>query len=311
MLAELPKIVLVLGKGGVGRSTVSAALAEDLARRGERVLIVEWTIAPAIAAWFGATEQGIDPVAVAPRLSVMSFRLDAVLRTYFVDHLRLGLFYRHIIDGPHVRAFIEAAPGLGELMFIGHLWWLAGLAEEEAGLAFDRLVVDAPATGHGASLLDLPSVMSSLGATGLLALEIRRITDLLADPAKLGALVVALPDELSATETLELVPRVTRDLGRPPIAAVVNRCVPPLGEGPSPPWLRALEDRLSPEAREGLDALASDLRGRARRAEDLRRALRGATRDGTFFLDEQLATSGATSPRDVVRALAEEIGAWR
>lgn len=310
MIGSLPEIILVLGKGGVGRSTLSASVACALADRGERVLIVEWTIAQAIAPWFGAKEAGVDPIEIAPRLSVMSYRLDAVLRTYFVDHLKLGLFYRHIVDGPHVRAFIEAAPGIAELMFVGHLWWLTTLAQQEAGLVFDRVVVDTPATGHGASLLDLPGTMASLGATGLLATEIGRVTAMLADPAKLGALVVALPDELSATETLELVPRVTRDLGRPPIAAIVNRCVPSLGEEPRPPWLREVSAQLSPVARDALEVLAGDLRGRARRAGELCRALDGATAHGTFLLDEQLATSGATSPREVVRALSAEVAKW-
>lgn len=310
MLAPLPRIVLVLGKGGVGRSAVSAALGSALCERGERVLIVEWTIAEAIAPWFGLPPVDVEPRAIAPRLSVMNYRLSAVLRTYFVDHLKLGLFYRHIIDGPHLRALIEAAPGFAELMFVGHLWWLTGLAEKEAGLAFDRVIVDAPATGHGASLLDLPATLASLGATGLLGMEIGRVTALLADPARTGALVVALPEELAVDETLELVPRVTRALGRPPIAAIVNRCVAPIaGTFARPPWVDALAARLSPIAREGLEVLEGDLRGRAARAEELVRALAGATEAGTFLLDEQLAMAGEASPRDVVRALAGEIGA--
>lgn len=310
MLAPLPRIVLVLGKGGVGRSAVSAALGSALSERGERVLIVEWTIAEAIAPWFGLPPVDVEPRAIAPRLSVMNYRLSAVLRTYFVDHLKLGLFYRHIIDGPHLRALIEAAPGFAELMFVGHLWWLTGLAEKEAGLAFDRVIVDAPATGHGASLLDLPATLASLGATGLLGMEIGRVTALLADPARTGALVVALPEELAVDETLELVPRVTRALGRPPIATIVNRCVAPIaGTFARPPWVDALAARLSPIAREGLEVLEGDLRGRAARAEELVRALAGATEAGTFLLDEQLAMAGEASPGDVVRALAVELGA--
>lgn len=310
MLAPLPRIVVVLGKGGVGRSTVSAALGSALCDRGERVVIVEWTIAEAIAPWFDHAPVDVDPREIAPRLSVMNYRLEAVLRTYFVDHLKLGLFYRHIVDGPHLRALIEAAPGFAELMFVGHLWWLTGLAEEEAGYAFDRVIVDAPATGHGASLLDLPATLASLGATGLLGMEIGRVTAMLADPARTGAIVVALPEELAKDETLELVPRVTRALGRRPIAAIVNRCVAPIaGTFARPPWVDALAARLSPVAREGLEVLQSDLRGRAARADELVRALAGATEAGTFLLDEQLALAGEASPRDVVRALAAELGA--
>lgn len=301
----LSRIVFVLGKGGVGRSTVSTALGLSLAERGERVLVLEWTVAEAIAPWFGLAPAGVQPVLVAPGLSVMNYRLDEALRAYFVDHLHLGAFYRHVVNGQHVRRLIEAAPGIAELLFLGQLWWLTTLAEAEAGLAFDRIVVDTPATGHGASLLDLPSTLSSMGASGLLGSELERVTTMMRDPAWTSALVVTLAEDLAMEETLELVPRATADLGRAPLAALVNRSVARLGfERAAPPWLAALEARLSPPARAGLGTVHAELEGRARCEQDLRAALEGKTQLGTFSLDEQLVMMGASSPRDVVHALA-------
>ncbi len=303
-----PRIVFVLGKGGVGRSSVAAALGVVAAGRGERALVVEWTLAEAIAPWFGAEPAGVTPREVAPGLAVMNYRLDAVLRQYFVDHLGLGLFYRRVVDGPAVRQLIEATPGIAEMMFVGHLWWLTTLAEAEAGLHFDRVIVDAPATGHGASLLDLPALLASLGAKGLLAVEIERVTSMMADPAQVGAVVVALPEELAIDETLELVPRLTRSLGRPPLAALVNRGVGALCSGEARPrWLDALGSRLSPDARQGLEVLHAELRTRARLEIELRQALAGATAHGTFLLEEQLGATGGSSPREVVGALARAL----
>jgi hypothetical protein len=310
VIAPLPRIVLVMGKGGVGRTTVAAALGRALGARGERVLVVEWTVAEAIAPWFGLPPAGVQPVEAAPRLSVMNYDLDDVLRMYFVDHLGLKRFYRHVIDGPYVRELVKAAPGFAELMFVGHLTWLTTQAEAEAGLAFERIVVDAPATGHGASLLDMPATLSSLGATGLLGSEIDSVSKMMADPERLGAIVVALPEELAAEETLELVPRVTRTLGRRPLAALVNRSVASfVGPDPRPPWLAPLCARLSPPAREGLSVLHGELAGRARLAGDLARALVGATEHGAFLLDDQILAGGEASPRAVVEALAAPIGA--
>ncbi len=310
-IGSLPRILFVLGKGGVGRSTVAAAFGLLLAGRGERVLVVEWTIAEAIAPWFGAAPVDVEPREVAPGLSVMNFELDAVLRRYFVDHLRLGLFYRRVIDGPHVRQLIRAAPGIAELMFIGHLWWLTTLAEAEAGLRFDRVIVDAPATGHGASLLELPAFLASLGASGLLALEVERVVTMMADPARVGALVVTLPEEVIITETLELVPRLTRALGRPPLAAIVNRAVEGLvAVDERPQWLETLAARLSPDAYRGLEALYAELHARARLGGELTQVLAGATLYGTFHLEEQLAVTGDGSPRDVVRALTKALAAY-
>jgi anion-transporting ArsA/GET3 family ATPase len=297
--------VFVLGKGGVGRSTVAAALGVLASERGERALVVEWTLAEAIAPWFGDAPAGTTPREVAPGLSVMNFRLDEVLRQYFVDHLGLGLFYRRVVDGPHVRQLVEAAPGIAELMFVGHLWWLTTLAEAEAGLRFDRVIVDAPATGHGASLFDLPSLLASLGASGLLAVEVERVVTMMADPRRVGALVVTLPEELAADETLELVPQLSHALGRRPLLCVVNRSVGSLiGADARAPWLDAVGARLSPAAREGLEVLHAELCTRARLGAELERTLVDATEHGTLALEEHLAVEGGSSPIEVVRAAA-------
>ena len=307
----LSRIVFVLGKGGVGRSTVSTALGLMLAERGERVLVLEWAVAEAIAPWFGvAPPTGLQPVLVAPGLSVTNYHLDDAMRAYFVNHLKLGMFYRHVVNGPALRRLIEVAPGVAELLFLGQLWWLTTLAEKEAGLQFDRIVVDAPATGHGASLLDLPSTLASMGASGLLGGEIERVVGMMRDPAWTGALVVSLAEELAMEETLELVPRATVDLGRAPIAAFVNRSVAGLGLlDANPPWLAPLEARLSTAAREGLATIHAELRGRARCESKLRAALQGKTQRGTFSLDEQLVALGPSSPRDVAYALAPALRA--
>jgi hypothetical protein len=305
----LPRIIFVLGKGGVGRSTVSAALGLSRAARGERVLVLEWSVTEAMAPWFGRAEAGIDPVLLAPGLSVANYRLDAALRAYFVDHLRLGLFYRHIIDGPHIRRLIQAAPGIAELLFLGQLWWLTSLAEKEAGLAFDRIIVDAPATGHGASILELPATLATLGATGLLALEIGRVRSMMGDPAWTGTAVVALPDELSVEETCELVPRTTTNLGRRPLAAFVNRSASRFAAGTGALVAVEAARPLSPAARASLATLEAELRSRVSFERELRASLDGATDRGVLALDEQLAVSSHAAPLDVVRALAGPVGA--
>jgi hypothetical protein len=307
--AVWPRIVFVLGKGGVGRSTVAAALGTCFAGRGEKVLIVEWTVAEAIAPWFGLPPAGYDVCEVAPRLAVTNFRLDLALRDYFVGHLGLDLLYRRVISGKHVRRLIEAAPGISELLFLGELFWLTTLAEAEAGLHFDRIVVDAPATGHGASLLDLPATIRTIGTSGLLALETRRVVKMMSDPEQVGVVVVALPEELAVEETLELIPRAYRDLARPPIAAVVNRSVARfVTPGSLPIAAGAIASSLTPGAREGLEVLYESLVRRAEIEGSLRRSLEGSTVLGTCALEEQLAVSDDVSPAAVVRALSSSLG---
>lgn len=305
-----PRILFVLGKGGVGRSTVSTALALALARRGERTLVFEWTIAEPIAPWFGLPAAGPTPVEVSPGVSVATYRLDEALRAYFVDHLHLARFHRYIIDGPHVRRLVEAAPGFSELLFLGTLWWLSTVAGDEAGLRFDRIVVDAPATGHGASLLDMPETLLGMGASGLLGMEIDRVVGMMRDPAWSGAAIVATPEDLALDETAELLPRAARAMGRPPIAAFINRAVARVVDDlEQPAWKDELDAQLSPRAREGMSTLWSELRARTRCEVRLRELLSGETQRGSFVLDDQLLASGTSAPREVVLALTEAAGA--
>jgi anion-transporting ArsA/GET3 family ATPase len=305
MLPRLPRILFVLGKGGVGRSTVSAALAMALRRRGARTLVFEWTLSEAIAPWYGLAAAGIDPIEVEPGLAVANFCLEDSLRAYFVGHLGLGAFYRHVVNGRSMRRLVEAAPGIAEMMFLGHLCWLTTLAEKEVGLAFDRIVVDAPATGHGVSLLELPATLASMHASGLLGKEVGRVLEMMGDRRWTGALVVTTPEELATEETLELVPRATRSLGRPLVAALVNRSARSVLSDDAPPaWLDACGAALSPPARAGLAIVRAELRSRLGFERELRTKLAGATERGVIALDEQLGLAPEVSSRAVASALA-------
>jgi hypothetical protein len=308
-LPRLPRVTFVLGKGGVGRSTVAAALGLTLASRGERTCVFGWTVSDPIGPWFGVPPTTLMPTEVAPRLHVGNYRLDDTLELYFVRHLHLPRFYEHVIRGDYVRRLIAAAPGLAEVYFVGHLWWLTTLAGKEANLHFDRVVVDAPATGHGASLFDLPSLLSSLHASGLLALEAERVRAMMSDPDWTGALVVALPDELSVDETLELVPRLRERMSRPPLAVLINRTVPHVGTGGAS-VRDALDGRVSAVSLDALATLGEELGARARFEATLRARVRGACDVEPLGLREQLLNPGAHEPLDIVRALAAEVRPW-
>jgi anion-transporting ArsA/GET3 family ATPase len=195
------------------------------------------------------------------------------------------------------------------MMFLGHVCWLTTLAEKEAGLRFDRVLVDAPATGHGASLLDVPATLASVHASGLMGSEMTGVSRMMQDPRWTGAIAVALPEELAVDETLELVPRATRSLGRPLLAVVVNRSTARLvTDDAAPAWLSALRERAPVDLVEGLERIHAELRGRLRYERRLRRALEGVTQRGVVALDEQLALGIEGSPRAVAQALATSLG---
>jgi anion-transporting ArsA/GET3 family ATPase len=305
-----PRVVFVLGKGGVGRSTVATALATSLARGGERVLVFEWALTETIGPWFGQDPVGIEPREVAPGVSVANFTLDESLRAYFVDHLKMGMFYRTLVHAGPVRHLVEAAPGIAEMMFLGHICWLTTQAGDEAGLRFDRVVVDAPATGHGSSLLDLPTTLGAVHAAGLLGSELARVAEMMRDPTWTGALAVSLPAPLAVDETLELVPRATASLARPLLAVLINRSTSRfIADDPTPAWLKALRARGSPAA-EALEAIHAELHARVGFEQHLRAALGGKTQHGLFALDERLASGLDASPSAIVAALSRTLDPW-
>ena len=111
-IKSLPPLLFILGKGGVGRSTVAVAMASALARQGKKVLVVQWSLEDSISKWFGKPAAGHNESEVAKNLYVMNFSADQAIREYFVDHLKMKLIYKLVIENKHVQHLIQAAPGL-------------------------------------------------------------------------------------------------------------------------------------------------------------------------------------------------------
>ena len=272
------RLIFVFGKGGVGRTTVSTALGLARAARGEKTLLVQWAIQDSISPLLGAEPCEHRHVEVRENLYVMNFSGPEALREYFVEHLGMKLFYKMIIENNQVRRLIHAAPGLEELFFFGRLFWLVELARDERNIYFDRIIVDAPATGHGSALFGIVGTVSKFDFEGPLVNETRRVTNLILDADKTGALLVTLPEELPVDETLEFLPVLERDLQRPPLALIMNRSLIRSAEqslrGPDgvhafstpdgePDWFRHFSNELqSMEARAGANALLADLQRR-------------------------------------------------
>ena len=222
---QIPKLLFVLGKGGVGRTSVATSLALSFAARCNKTLLVQWSLSDAISGLFQKPQCGHSEVEIAPYLHVMNFSPEEAIREYFVDHLGLKLLYNLVIENRHVQRLINAAPGVQELFFLGRLFWLVSLAQKERGWSYDHVIVDTQATGHGVSLFTIAPTVAGFGMTGPLAAECERVSQMLANPEVVGTVVSTLAEELPVEETLEFIPKLTTDLGRPPLLAVVNRSI--------------------------------------------------------------------------------------
>lgn len=290
------KLLFVLGKGGVGRSTVSAALAELYAARNESVLIVQWTVHDAISPQFALPPRlSHESKQLRPGIWVMNFEAEEAMREYFVDHLKLKMLHSVVIENRHVQRLVQAAPGLQELFFLGRLFWLVHLAQQERGTSFDRIIVDAPAMGHGVSLFRISATVASMGMAGPLAVECERVTGMLYDESTVGTIVVTIPEELPVEETLEFLPQIETELGRPPLFVVLNRCF--VEEFPQQE-LDGLVTRIqSPAAQEACKTLASDLRKRGLFAAELSAALDKSRTSLLRVLDAHLLFDHLTPDR--------------
>lgn len=221
------RLVFFLGKGGVGRTTLATAFAQACASKGEKTLIVQWALHDGISQLFAKSLAGHDSSPLETNLWTMNFSSDEAIREYFVDHLKMKLVFNLVIENKHVQRLIHAAPGVQELFFLGRLFWLVCLSEEIRGTRFDRVIVDTQATGHGVSLFTVAPTIAQFGLTGPLAAECERVARMLADPNLVGTALVTLPEELPVEETLEFLPRLSSDLGRPPNILFLNRSLTP------------------------------------------------------------------------------------
>lgn len=217
------KLIFITGKGGVGRTTIASSLGLSFAENGENTLLVQWSFQDFISPLWNLEPCGHRHQELQKNLHVMNFDPSEAMKEYFVDHLNMKLLYTLVLQNKQVQKLIQSAPGLEELFFVGRLFWLCELAEQEKGLKFDRVVVDAPATGHGAALFGIAKTISAFEMTGPLVDETRRVSALLEDPSKTTIVTVSLPEELPVEETLEVLPRYKVEPGHMPSALVVNR----------------------------------------------------------------------------------------
>src|SRR6478752_7986015 len=176
------RLLFFTGKGGVGKSTVTAATALLAAEHGKRVLLVEVDAKGNLTALFEHPPVGFEPRQVYPGVYAMQMNTEASLREYLKVQARVPVLGRL---GPLARAFdfvANAAPGVKEILTVGKVCW--ELRESLQGRAhWDLIVVDAAATGHVVAQLDAPRAIRELVQAGPVRGQTEWMVDLLSDPA--------------------------------------------------------------------------------------------------------------------------------
>ena len=286
------RLLIVTGKGGTGKTTVAAALACRAAGSGRRVLLVETgrdDQAPAI----------IGPAPAEARPECLRIEPFEALSEYLGLQIGVPAVARRVLANEGFQQLLEAAPGWRELITLGKIWHLEQseaprVRGADARPTWDLIIVDAPATGHGLTFLDVPRIAQAAVRAGPLRRHAGWVEELVRDEARTLLLPVALGEELPVRETLELVARLRESQGVPIDRIVLNAFV----DAPCPA-VPDLGERLRALAHPGAAALAH-----AVVAEDARHAMHRAA-------EATLADGSALPVVRLPRAEGRLVGAER
>jgi anion-transporting ArsA/GET3 family ATPase len=307
------KLLFVTGKGGVGKTTIAAALALLGSQHGKKTLACEIDAKGNMADFFETVPTGYQPREVQPNLFAMSMDTEESLDEYLRLQLRLPALAR---IGPLARAFefvATAAPGVREILTVGKPVW-----EVREG-NYDLVVVDAPASGHIVSQLAAPQAINELVQVGLVRQQTGWLLEVLGNPAVTGLVIVTTPEEMPVNETIELAGRVEDETDVDLAAIVVNRVLPELfgrqeemvfEELREPAVVRSLSEAAGGSAEPVLEA--------ARLAVTMRRTGAGHLQRLRSLVDPALPllyvpylfarTHGLRATRQIAEALSAELG---
>jgi anion-transporting ArsA/GET3 family ATPase len=219
------RLLVVVGKGGVGKTTVACGLALTASKLGKKTLLAEVDGAGRAAALLGVTPAPSgEAKAVRPSLSVMSVEGATALQEYLEIIVPVKRVLKAVFESRIYRYFVAAAPGLKELMTIGKIWYEAERVDKETGQrCWDLVILDAPATGHSLQYLGMPRAAHEVFRAGLVGRESQRLIDLLTDRRRTAVNLVATAEEMPVNETVEMYQKLRDELKIPLGAVFANR----------------------------------------------------------------------------------------
>jgi anion-transporting ArsA/GET3 family ATPase len=263
------RFLFVTGKGGVGKTTVCAALALAMAGRGKRVLVAMCGPHERLSALLGRPPIGHDIAEVGERVWATKIEPERAVQEYGEMVLKVRAVARAVFENRYTAGFFRAVPGLYDWAMLGKAWFHTTETLPDRSPRFDVVLFDAPSTGHGLDMLRVPKVILEVAPPGILRRDAERAWELFHDPKKSGVVVVTIPEEMPTTETIELVRTMKGELELPVPELVVNAVLPPIFEEAEREALVAEEDllevgRVLPDA--GERALGAAARRSAREA---------------------------------------------
>src|SRR5580692_11232179 len=305
------RVVFVAGKGGTGRSTMTAALALLGARAGKRVLAIDVDAKGDLAAALGSPPAGFAPRVVQHNLSVLELRTDESFQEYLHIYFKVPRVTRLT---PLARIFdfiATGVPGPRDMLVVGKIAYEERRKDAESSPVWDLILVDCAAGGQVESHLAAPKAMLTLVKGGIIRSQVEWIAALIRDPKRTCVVLCALPEEMPVTEAIELYERLRKGSGVAVDVCVLNRAVDEpvtaahrrLMSGlVDPQYADAVAEHLGGAAgplEAGLDLQAHQYDTTARYARELRSKLPMPVVPVPFIVDR----TGLTTTRAVADAL--------
>lgn len=218
------RLLIVSGKGGVGKTSVAASLGLIASKLGKKTLIAEVNSAERIAQLFGTKKIGYKETAIAENLHAINIDPRSAFEEYIIEQIHSKRIYSLVFENKFVRSFLDATPGLNELLEIGKIWSLADRDQNPSGTGpkYDLVIVDAPATGHGLAFLEVPQVVTKAIRVGPLKTKAALISKLIQDKDKTLLIITTLAEEMPVNETLEMIQKAKKDVNVATGPVVVN-----------------------------------------------------------------------------------------
>lgn len=263
-LADL-EFAFVVGKGGVGKTTVSAAMALHAAARGKRVLLAMCNTKERLSRLLEVEPIGERNQLILPNIEAVNMVPEVALEEYGMMVLKVRALYRAIFENRFVHSFLRGVPGMDAWTQLGKAYFHATELMPDGRKRYDLVIVDSHATGHGLDMLRVPQVIVDVAPPGLLRREAENALALFRDKTRSGVVLVTLPEEMPTNETIELHHTLVNELRLPVAHLFINRVLEHVIEPAELSTAKTLPSRLNPES--PLETLALAGRRRALREE--------------------------------------------
>ncbi|MCB9637678.1 MAG: ArsA family ATPase [Myxococcales bacterium] len=222
------QLIINMGKGGVGKSAISAMIARVAASQGKRVLVCEVNAKERMSQLLGGTppeqDDSLEQIwTINERISAVNIQPAPAMKEYIVQVLHMRLLYNLVFENRVMRYFLRAVPGLQELIFIGKVWFHVEEDKYKGSPRFDLVILDAPATGHGLALLRIAKVVMDTVPAGPMRQAAEKIQKMLQDPKRTCINLVSLPEEMPTNETVELYHKLRDELKMPMGSLFLNQ----------------------------------------------------------------------------------------